>query len=52
MAEFATENEIHIWLCGSFQKGTASPYSDVDIRFSAAYPLDKEYEGLLREMLG
>ena len=34
VAEFATENEIHIWLCGSFQKGTASPYSDVDIRVS------------------
>ncbi|MBP5168818.1 MAG: nucleotidyltransferase domain-containing protein [Oscillospiraceae bacterium] len=30
-AAFAAEHKIHIWLCGSFQKGSASPYSDVDI---------------------
>lgn len=31
IAEFAAENKIHIRLGGSFQKGTATPYSDVDI---------------------
>ena len=31
LADFAAENEIHIRLGGSFQKGTATPYSDVDI---------------------
>ena len=33
-AEFAAANAIHIRLGGSFQKGTASPYSDVDISVS------------------
>ncbi len=33
-AEFAAANATHIRLCGSFQKGTASPYSDVDISVS------------------
>lgn len=31
IAEFAAENEVHIRLGGSFQNGTASRYSDVDI---------------------
>lgn len=30
-AEFAKANAVHIWLGGSFQKGNATPYSDVDI---------------------
>lgn len=30
-AGFAMEHKIHIRLMGSFQKGNASPYSDVDI---------------------
>ena len=30
-AKFAAEHKIHIRLCGSFQKGSASPYSDVDL---------------------
>ncbi len=29
--EFAGRHNIHIWLKGSFQKGNATPYSDVDI---------------------
>ncbi|MBO4766953.1 MAG: nucleotidyltransferase domain-containing protein [Lachnospiraceae bacterium] len=33
-AEFAAANATHIRLGGSFQKGTASPYSDVDISVS------------------
>ena len=28
---FAVANATHIWLGGSFRKGTATPYSDVDI---------------------
>ena len=31
IAKFAADHEVHIRLGGSFQKGTASPYSDVDI---------------------
>ena len=29
--KFARENGVYIWLGGSFKKGTATPYSDVDI---------------------
>lgn len=31
IARFAADNEVHIRLGGSFQKGTATPFSDVDI---------------------
>ena len=31
LSEFAKENKVHIWLGGSFLKGSATPYSDVDI---------------------
>ena len=31
LSEFAKENKVHIWLGGSFLKGNATAYSDVDI---------------------
>ena len=29
--EFANKNDVHIWLGGSFLRGNATPFSDVDI---------------------
>ena len=34
LSGFASENKVHIWLGGSFLKGNATPYSDVDISVS------------------
>lgn len=42
ISAFARENKIHIWLGGSFLKGTATPYSDVDISIFGGSDLIKK----------
>ena len=55
-ADFAKENRTHIWLVGSFRKGTAGKYSDVfeysadgspDLQETYSYADDGKLESLV-----
>lgn len=42
-ADFAKENRTHIWLGGSFRKGTAGKFSDVDISVVCDEPMLRSF---------
>lgn len=41
--------ELEVWAFGSRVKGTAKPYSDLDLALITAHPLSLERSGALRE---